>query len=51
MINGQKVKHILKDIFKAKKPKKRKIGCIDFFDKNKNALIFLIKFQKKRLVF
>ena len=49
MINGQKVEHILKDIFKAKKPKK--IGCINFCDKNKNALNFWIKFQKKRLVF
>ena len=37
MINGQKVKHILKDIFKEKKSKKRKIECIDFCDKN-NAI-------------
>ena len=31
MVNGQKVKHILKDIFKEKKSKKRKIGCIEMY--------------------
>ena len=44
MINGQTVKHILKNIFiQSKKAKKRKIGCIDFCDKNKNALNIWIK--------
>ena len=42
MINRQKVKHILKDI-QSKIAKKRKIECIDFCDKNKNALNFWIQ--------
>ena len=43
MINGQKVKHILEDIFKAKKPKNEKQNVLIFAIKNKNALNFWIK--------
>ena len=39
---GKKLK-ISKDIFKEVKPKTKKKGCIDFCDKNKNALDFAIK--------
>ena len=38
MKNRQTVINILKDI-QRKKAKKRNMGCIDFWDKNKNALI------------